>query len=97
MSACPTACVLYNQGLYSHQQFSCADNATLPEDAVVAGSTCSGDGVVWSHEASVHSQECSAHVVDGKWYAEGVHFAETLRQFIHSMVTMHPPQRSSFY
>lgn len=49
-----------------------------PEDAVVARGTRSRDGIVWTHEPHVHCQKRSAHVIDGKWDAEGVHLPEAL-------------------
>ena len=53
--------------------------ACLLEDAVIASSTGCGDIVVRAHEAQVHGQERTAHVGDGKGYAEGIHLLERLQ------------------
>jgi hypothetical protein len=52
-----------------------------PEDAVIPGGTCSGDGVVGAHEPQVHSQQGAPHVVDSKWNAERVHLLEALQEY----------------
>ena len=53
-------------------------HAGLLEDAIVASGAGGGDVVVGPHEAQVHGQQGTAHVGDGKWYAEGIHLLERL-------------------